>query len=86
MNLGSKANQVAGNAFVDNLHHAHTDDPNAWDDGAEGNYWEGYKAIDADEDGIWDSPYMITSDGDQDNFPLVAHPLLPTEPAAACDI
>jgi parallel beta-helix repeat protein len=86
LNFGSEANYVVGNAFVDNLHHAHTDDPNAWDDGAAGNYWEGHDAIDADEDGIWDSPYMITSDGDQDNFPLVAHPLVPTPLPAACDI
>jgi parallel beta-helix repeat protein len=86
LNLGSGGNHIVGNAFVDNLHHAHTDDPNAWDDGVAGNYWEGYKAIDANEDGIWDSPYMITSDVDQDNFPLVVHPLIPTELPASCDI
>ena len=87
LNLGSEANYVVQNAFVDNLHHAHTDDLNQWDDGeTKGNYWGGYEAIDAAEDGIWDSPYMITSDGDQDNFPMVTHPLVPTPPAATCDI
>jgi parallel beta-helix repeat protein len=86
LNLGSAANYVVDNAFVDNLHHAHTDDPNLWDSGTAGNYWGGYKAIDAEEDGIWDSPYLITSDGDQDNFPLVTHPLVPTPPPATCDV
>jgi len=85
-NLGSAANLVVSNAFIANLHHAHTDDPNLWDDGSAGNYWGGYEAIDAEGDGIWDSPYEITSDGDQDNFPLVAHPLVPTPPPASCDI
>jgi parallel beta-helix repeat protein len=85
LNLGSTANYIVDNAFVDNLHHAHTDDPNHWDDGAAGNYWGGYEAIDAEEDGIWDSPYQITSDGDQDGFPLVTHPLIPTPPPATCE-
>ena len=86
LNLGSQENYVVDNAFVDNLHHAHTDDPNLWDDGVAGNYWDGYEAIDAEEDGIWDSPYEITSDGDRDNFPLVTHPLVPTPPPATCDV
>jgi len=86
LNLSSELNYVVDNAFVDNLHHAHTDDPNIWDDGTMGNYWGGYEAIDAEEDGIWDAPYLITSDGDQDGFPLVTHPLVPTPPPASCDI
>jgi len=86
LNFGSEENLIAGNAFVRNLHHAHTDDPNFWDTGEEGNYWGGFEAIDADLDGIWDSPYEITSDGDKDNFPLVYHPLVPAPPPASCDI
>jgi len=86
LNFGSEENTILGNAFIDNLHHAHTDDPNFWDDGAEGNYWGGFEAIDADEDGIWDSPFEITSDGDKDNFPLMLHPLVEPPPPASCDI
>ncbi len=86
LNLGSQGNEILDNAFVDNLHHAHTDDPNLWDDGAAGNFWGGYSAIDSEPNGIWDSPYMINSDGDQDNFPLVTHPLVPTPPTGSCDV
>jgi len=84
LNLGSKGNLILSNAFVDNLHHAHTDALNLWDDGAAGNYWSGFKALDTDKNGIWDSPYRITSDGDRDNFPLTTHPLVPTPPPATC--
>ncbi len=86
LNLGSTMNYIVGNAFVDNLHHAHTDDPNVWDNGATGNYWDGFADLDVDEDGIWDAAYMITSDGDQDNYPLVLHPLVPAPEEASCDI
>ena len=86
LNLGAEENYIVDNAFVDNLHHAHTDDPNLWDDGLAGNYWGGFTAIDSEPDGIWDSPFLITSDGDQDNFPLVTHPLVPAPPPASCDV
>jgi len=85
LNLDSEANYIVGNAFVNNARHAYTDDPNIWDDGAEGNYWDGFEAIDADEDGIWDLPLRISIDGDQDNFPLMTHPLVLAPPPAACD-
>ena len=86
LNLDSEANYIVGNAFVNNVRHAYTDDPNIWDDGIEGNYWDGFKAIDADKDGIWDSPLRISIDGNQDNFPLMTHPLVLEPPPAACDV
>lgn len=86
LNLDSEANTIVGNAFVNNVRHAYTDDPNIWDDGTEGNYWDGFEAIDADKDGIWDSPHRISIDGDQDNFPLITHPLVLAPPLAACDV
>jgi parallel beta-helix repeat protein len=86
LNLDSEANTIVGNAFVNNVRHAYTDDPNIWDDGAEGNYWSGFEFFDANEDGIWDSPYFISIDGDQDNYPLITHPLVPAPPAPACDV
>lgn len=86
LNLNSIANIIVGNAFVDNVHHARTDATNIWDDGARGNYWGGFKAIDSNEDGIWDAPYRISSDGAHDNFPLMTHPLVPAPPPATCDV
>ena len=85
LNLGSELNLIVGNALVANLHHAYTDDPNLWDDGSEGNYWDGFSGLDTDENGIWDAPYRISNDGDQDNFPLVSHPLVPSPPPAVCE-
>jgi parallel beta-helix repeat protein len=85
LNLGSEANYIVGNAFVGNVHNARTDEPNLWDDGSAGNFWSDYSAIDADENGIWDLHYCITSEGDQDNYPLVTHPLVPAPPAPTCD-
>jgi len=86
MNFGSEENTIVGNAFVNNLHHAHTDDPNIWDVDGAGNYWGGYKAIDADEDGIWDKPFEISADADKDNFPLVLNPFVAPPPPPACDV
>jgi parallel beta-helix repeat protein len=86
LNLQSKANLIVGNAFVNNTRHAYTDDPNVWDNGVAGNYWDGFSFIDANEDGIWDAAYLISIDGNQDNFPLMTHPLVPAPPPAACDI
>jgi len=85
LNLGSEANTITGNAFVDNVHNAHTDDPNIWDNGESGNYWSDCVAVDMDGNLIWDVPYLITSDGDQDNYPLVTHPLVPQDASLTCD-
>ncbi|HHR85182.1 right-handed parallel beta-helix repeat-containing protein [Candidatus Bipolaricaulota bacterium] len=74
LDLGSQGNLLYSNVFMNNLHNAHSVDVNAWDKDGSGNYWSDWKAIDADGNGIWDSPYVIRSEGDQDNFPLVAPP------------
>jgi len=85
LNLGSEGNVIVNNAFVDNVHSAYSDSPNLWDDGSVGNYWSDFEAIDADGDGIWETPYQITSEGDRDNRPLVTHPRVPTPPPPTCD-
>jgi len=84
LNLGSVGNRVVSNAFVGNLHHAYAHDPNEWDNGSQGNYWDDFEAIDANADGIWDTEYLISRDGESDGFPLVRHPLVPEPPPATC--
>ncbi|GAB4304337.1 MAG: hypothetical protein Kow0097_01130 [Candidatus Bipolaricaulota bacterium] len=42
----------------------------AWDDGARGNHWEGFLAMDADGDGILDQPYRVGVE--EDRFPLAS--------------
>jgi parallel beta-helix repeat protein len=71
LDLGSQGNIIYANSFIDNTHNAHSVSTNFWDKDGCGNYWSNWEAIDADKDGIWDSPYVIRSQGDQDNFPLV---------------
>lgn len=74
LELGSTENLVIRNAFLNDTHNAHSVSANHWDENGIGNYWSGFRAIDANGDGIWDSPYVIHSDSDQDNFPLVSPP------------
>ncbi len=74
LDLGSEGNLAYGNAFIDNVHDAHSTSVNQWDYKGKGNYWSDYQGIDADENGIGDSPYVIRSKGDQDNFPLLKMP------------
>jgi parallel beta-helix repeat protein len=74
LDLGSERNLLYRNTFLNNLHNAHTVSPNLWDYSGKGNYWFDYVGIDANADGIGDSPYVLSSDGDQDNFPLLTTP------------
>jgi len=84
LNLGSTGNSVLRNAFVDNLHNAYEDEPNYWNDDQGGNYWSNFTAVDTDLDGIRNTPYPISQDGDQDSMPLVTHPLVPASAPATC--
>jgi hypothetical protein len=43
---------------------------NFWDNGKDGNYWEGYNVTDANRDGIGDTPYVIDG-ANVDNYPLM---------------
>jgi parallel beta-helix repeat protein len=48
-------------------------DSNTWDNGypSGGNYWSDYKGVDANGDGIGDTPYVI-DENNMDSFPLTA--------------
>jgi parallel beta-helix repeat protein len=43
---------------------------NFWDNGFEGNFWSNYAGVDANHDGIGDTPHIINS-GNRDNYPLM---------------
>jgi parallel beta-helix repeat protein len=74
LDLGSEGNLIFGNTFLANVHNAHSTADNDWDCDGVGNYWYDYVGVDGDADGIGDSPYVIRSQGEQDNFPLVTMP------------
>jgi parallel beta-helix repeat protein len=62
-------NTIYHNSLIYNRQQSVTFASNWWDNGFEGNYWGGYLEIDADEDGILDTPYLINQ-YNKDNFPL----------------
>jgi parallel beta-helix repeat protein len=74
------------NSFVNNtkqVYDCECTDPhtiqhlNIWHNGTSGNYWSDYSGIDANEDGIGDTPYSVSTD-DVDAYPLMtplAYPL-----------
>ena len=69
-------NVICQNHFIDNTHHVISlDSQNHWDNGVEGNYWGDYAdrypdALEMEESGIWDTPYLIDKDN-QDNYPII---------------
>lgn len=69
----STNNSIYTNFLIDNVgENAWNDElTNHWDNGMVGNYWSDYSGIDADDDGIGDTPYDIPGvEGVQDNFPI----------------
>ncbi len=72
--LRSEGIVVAQNAFRGCRMPARTEGGAAWDDGARGNYWQGFVAPDKDGDGILDTPYKVGQD--EDRFPLASPPAL----------
>lgn len=67
---GARYNTVFYNVFSNNSLNAIHYGDNQWDNGTIGNYWDDYNGTDADGDGIGDTPYVVSSGG-QDNFPLI---------------
>lgn len=71
--LRSEGIVVARNAFLGCRLPARSEGGARWDDGAVGNYWEGFVAPDKDGDGILDRPYPV-SPTESDRFPLASPP------------
>jgi hypothetical protein len=69
--LNSNNNSVYLNNFWKNDNDAVDENKNNWDNGEEGNYWDKYRGIDNNGDGIGDTPYTI-SEGNIDRFPLMS--------------
>ena len=71
--VNSSSNVVHHNGFIDNvvlISSRSEDEPNLFDDGAEGNYWSNYNGTDSNGDGVGDTPYII-DENNQDNHPLM---------------
>ncbi len=69
---GSKNNHFYKNVLIKNNPNAYDPYSNHWDNGSIGNYWDDYAGIDANHDGIGDTPYVVYAGEDnKDNFPLV---------------
>ena len=64
-------NTIFFNTFIGNALNAQDNGIlNQWDNGILGNYWDNYAGIDANNDGIGDTPYLIDgTTGSMDNYP-----------------
>lgn len=70
---------LSSNSFIDNPRHLsgcicvdfnNTESVHTWDNGQKGNFWSDYTGIDADGDGLGDTPYIIDV-LNQDRYPLM---------------
>ena len=77
-------NKIYHNNFINNVQQVlfigELSGNNVWDDGypSGGNYWSDYTGVDANGDGIGDTPYVIDANN-QDHYPLM-NPWTPTSP------
>jgi len=70
----SNDNIIYHNNFIDNIQNSSFDKgSNIWHNSTfqEGNYWSDYSGVDANYDGIGDTPYDILGGSNQDLYPLM---------------
>jgi len=69
----SNDNSIYHNNFFNNNRQVASSNPtNVWNNGTEGNYWGDYAGVDADDDGVGDTPYIVDKETQQqDNYPLI---------------
>ena len=67
----SNNNHVYLNNFWKNDVDAIDENNNSWDNENKGNYWDKYRGIDANGDGIGDTPYIISTEK-TDRYPLIS--------------
>jgi parallel beta-helix repeat protein len=84
---GSKNNIISLNHFLKNNLNAREQGINQWDDGVKGNYWDTYKYVDRNHDGIGDIPFTVATGG-LDRYPVgifLKPPQKPSDPSPADD-
>jgi parallel beta-helix repeat protein len=67
----SDGNIFHHNAFIQNNLHAFDTSLDRWDYNGLGNYWDDYKGVDKDGDGVGDTPYVISGGNNKDRYPLM---------------
>ena len=66
----SNNNTVYLNNMFKNDNNAIDETTNQWDNGSQGNYWDIYQGIDANQDNIGDTPFVISKQS-SDHFPYM---------------
>ena len=69
---GSGRNVIHHNCFEANTYYSYDDGQNLWDDGAEGNYYQGFTCIDQDSDGVCDQSLAVPGGRSVDRHPLAS--------------